>query len=214
MRLQLGALTFDSDRRQLLRGAETVRLSPKAYLLLQTLVARRPRAVSKSDLHEALWPGLFVSETNLPALVNELRAALGDDARRPTFVRTVHGFGYAFAAELPSTAPEVAPPPPVVHRLVWGTVEIELPEGESVIGRDREASVWIADGSVSRQHARLEVRGPEVTLQDLDSKNKTLVDGVPVRGRVALGDGVSIRLGNVSLTFQTISTTDTTKTSS
>jgi DNA-binding winged helix-turn-helix (wHTH) protein len=213
MRVQLGAITFDSGRRQLLRGQEAVHLSPKAFSLLELLFERRPRAVSKADIHERLWPGLFVSEANLPSLVNELRVALGDDARRPVFVRTVHGFGYAFAADLPEPPPEESVPrTPFVHRLVWGQIEIDLPEGESVIGREREASIWIADPSVSRRHARIEVRGAEATLDDLDSKNRTLVDGAPVAGRVRLRDGAVIRLGNVTIVFQTISTSASTQT--
>ena len=60
-----------------------------------------PKAVSKADIHSRLWPDIHVSEPNLGNLVVELRAALGDDARRPRIIRTVARFGYAFGAARP-----------------------------------------------------------------------------------------------------------------
>jgi hypothetical protein len=46
-----------------------------------------------------IWPGTYVSESTLAVVVNGVRHALGDDARQPRFIRTVHGFGYAFCGE-------------------------------------------------------------------------------------------------------------------
>ena len=87
------------DRRQVLREGVPVHLTPKAYVLLAALVEASPRALSKDELQQRLWPATFVDEANLSVLVSELRAALNDDARQAQYVRTVHGFGYAFAAE-------------------------------------------------------------------------------------------------------------------
>ena len=71
-----------------------------------------PNALTKAALQESLWPDTFVVEANLSNLVAEIRAALEDDVRHPRFIRTVHGFGYAFcgtvsgdpAAEAPRVA--------------------------------------------------------------------------------------------------------------
>jgi DNA-binding winged helix-turn-helix (wHTH) protein len=90
---------LDQDRRQLLRAGSPVALEPKAYELLSLLLARRPRAVPKAQIRDALWPGTFVSESALAGLITDLRSVLGDNARRPRFIRTVHGFGYAFSGE-------------------------------------------------------------------------------------------------------------------
>jgi DNA-binding winged helix-turn-helix (wHTH) protein len=97
-RVTFGEFVLDPDTRELLRGNTPVPLSPKAFQLLAVLVENRPKALSKSDLQERLWPGTFVVEKNLTNLVTEIRAALGDDASDPVFVRTVHRFGYAFHA--------------------------------------------------------------------------------------------------------------------
>jgi DNA-binding winged helix-turn-helix (wHTH) protein len=85
----------DGERRLLKQGIE-VHLSPKAFVLLKVLLQRRPRAVSKEELHHELWPGTHVSEATLTALVSEVRMALGERGQRHGRVRTVHGFGYAF----------------------------------------------------------------------------------------------------------------------
>ena len=62
------------------------------------LVEQRPAAVSKAAIHPQLWPDTFVSDGNVAVFVADIRRALGDNARRPLFVRTMHRFGYAFVA--------------------------------------------------------------------------------------------------------------------
>ena len=112
MRFRFGPFTLDLATRQLTAAGQAIHLEPKAFELLSALVLERPKAISKADLQERLWPGTFVAEANLSNLVAEIRAALGDPARAPKFVRTAHGFGYAFCgeAELLSEPVEVAPP--------------------------------------------------------------------------------------------------------
>ena len=121
--------------RQLLREAVPVHLSPKAFDLLALLVQGRTTAISKADIHQRLWPHTFVSDGSLAVLVTEIREALGDNARRPTYVRTVNRFGYAFVAPVVEVdrhlvLPDAVPP----CWLSWGTERAVLkPGGE----RDR-----------------------------------------------------------------------------
>ena len=56
----LRPFVLDSEARELLRDGEAVHLSPKAYQLLEALVENRPKALSKSALHDLLWPNTFV----------------------------------------------------------------------------------------------------------------------------------------------------------
>lgn len=97
MRLLFGDCTFDSAARTLERGGSAVRLSGKAFQLLELLLAARPNPIAKEDLFARLWPDTFVSEANLASLVKEIRATIGDDARQPRYLRTAHRFGYAFS---------------------------------------------------------------------------------------------------------------------
>ena len=93
-----GDFTHDASRRLLLRGADPVHLSPKAFQLLSILLRERPRAVSKKDLLDQLWPDRIVNEGNLASTVADLRSALGDDPHAPRFIRTFYGYGYSFTA--------------------------------------------------------------------------------------------------------------------
>ena len=101
MQVSFGKFVLDLDSRELRRGAEPVRLSPKAFQLLEILVANRPKALSKADLQDRLWPDTFVVEKNLANLVSEIRQALGDSPSAPGFIRTVPRYGYAFQVTIP-----------------------------------------------------------------------------------------------------------------
>ena len=99
MRLSFEGCVLDFETREVFKAGRPVELSPKAFALLELLALRRPKALSKAEIHKALWPDTFVTETNLANLVVELRAALGDDAQSQRIVRTLPRFGYAFCAD-------------------------------------------------------------------------------------------------------------------
>ena len=111
MPVRFGEFSLDRDRRLLSRGDEPVPLARKAFDFLDLLVAERPRALSKEQIRDRVWPKTVVSESTLNGLVGELRAALRDDPHTPRYIRTVHGFGYAFAAEASEGRPRRSPPP-------------------------------------------------------------------------------------------------------
>ena len=103
MKIRFGECVLDTEERVLHRGGQPVHLTPKAFQLLGFLLEVRPRAVPKSELQEKLWPATFVSEGNLATLIKEARVAIGDSARQPLYIRTVHGYGYAFAGTVQET---------------------------------------------------------------------------------------------------------------
>jgi DNA-binding winged helix-turn-helix (wHTH) protein len=211
VRLQFGPCTLDLETRELICSEEPIHLEPKAFRLLELLVLARPRALSKDELQKELWPKVFVSEHNLARLVLVLRTRIGDDARTPRFIRTVHGFGYAFSgkvSELHRRQPRAAAS---IHcRLVWGEREIALAEGESILGRDPEAVVWIDRSSVSRRHARIVISGDTVTVEDLGSKNGTFLSGRRIAKPVPLVSGDEIRIGSARLVFRIFGSAATT----
>jgi DNA-binding winged helix-turn-helix (wHTH) protein len=196
----------DLGSRQLLHGAEEAHLGPKAFELLEALLTNRPRALSKAQLQQRLWPRTFVSESNLTSLVTELRTALGDKARRPRFVRTVYGFGYAFCG-MATEVPDAVPPRArsgVRLRLFLEDREIALREGENVLGRVDEGIIWFESPTVSRRHARILVSGAAATLEDLGSKNGTFLGGRRLDSPSPVSDGDEIRLGRVRMTFRVL----------
>ena len=191
----IGAFAFDAERRQLIGGGGAVALSSKEFELLTLLVSKRPCAVSKDEIQDALWPRTIVAETSLTTLVKELRTKLGQ-AGRGGPIRTVHGFGYALEDDGAATAQVPTP------RLLRGTAEIRLASPELILGREPGLPGTIDDASVSRRHAHLRWDGTAVVLTDLGSKNGTFVKGVRVSGSVALEDGDEIRLGLISFVYR------------
>ena len=216
MHLERGLLTFGEHRldlgsRQLFRGQAEVHLSPKAFDLLRLLVEKRPQAVSKAELYDHVWPGTFVTDSNLASLIAELRRGLGDRGRPSRFVRTVHGFGYSFCGQIDGES--VAPPASSGHCwIVWRGHEIPMQDGENIIGRDPTAAVCADLPSVSRRHARVVVSPEGATLEDLGSKNGTLLRNAPVAGVVHLADLDEIQVGSVRMTLRIMHTVSSTQT--
>ena len=100
---------------QLYGDSRPVPLTPKALSLLEYLAARPGRLVLKTELLEALWPGVFVADGALKVCIREIRRALGDDAQAPRFIETAHRRGYRFIADVvrsPVSIPHCRPRPP------------------------------------------------------------------------------------------------------
>jgi DNA-binding winged helix-turn-helix (wHTH) protein len=202
--LSFGAFAFHADRRQLFRDGIEVHLTPKAFDLLLLLIERAPAVVPKAELHARLWPDTFVSDATLLGLVKEVRRALNDD-HQGTLVRTAHRVGYAFAG---SMRREAATPTgsALTYWVVDGTRRVPLREGINVIGRDADSAVWLDVPGVSRRHAHIVIEGGSAWLEDLGSKNGTLVGGQPVVGRVLLRHADHIRLATETLEFHVSAT--------
>lgn len=207
MRIRFEDFSLDTDRRELTREGEAIRLPPKAFQLLEMLVSKHPKAVSQKDLYDALWPDTFVEETSLHNLVYQIRAAIGDSEHR--IVRTVYGFGFCFAAEVISE--EISPPRPRFQILV-GDQEFDLREGENLVGRDWDCTVRIDLPSISRRHARMVVSPDHATIEDLGSKKGTTVDGRRVRAISKLKDGDRILFGTIAGTFKAVPSLASTET--
>jgi DNA-binding winged helix-turn-helix (wHTH) protein/tetratricopeptide (TPR) repeat protein len=104
-----GDCALDADRRELRVAGESVTTQPKAFELLLYLVRNRHRAVDKDELQTQLWPRSIVTETALTRCVMKARRAVNDDAERQTVIKTVHGHGYRFIAEVRADTPSTAP---------------------------------------------------------------------------------------------------------
>jgi DNA-binding winged helix-turn-helix (wHTH) protein len=212
MRIRFGECLLDSETRQLYVRGEAVHVQPKAFQFLELLLENRPKAVSKSRIHEKLWPGIFVSDSTLTSLLVEVRDVIGDDARQPRYIRTVHRFGYAFCGSAQEVRDEVFSPRNWSCWILRARKRTPLEPGETVIGRDPGAGLFIDDPSVSRRHARIVVMSESATLEDLVSKNGTYLEDRRIEASVPLDDGARIRIGTVALTFRMFSLPDSTQT--
>jgi DNA-binding winged helix-turn-helix (wHTH) protein len=202
---------LDTEARELRRGGVPRELSPKGFQFLELLLSSRPRAIAKQEMHERLWPDTFVSDSSLARLASQVRAAIGDDARHPRLVRTLHRHGYAFSGAVAVVVADAAARP-APCRLVWGERQLPLLEGENLLGRASEAAVRIDLGRVSRLHARIVVEGERARLEDLGSKNGTFLRGARLQGPAELLDGDEIGVGTAVLLFRAAHGDSTTET--
>jgi DNA-binding winged helix-turn-helix (wHTH) protein len=207
MAVQFGAFVLDGPRRELRRHGVPVHLTPKAFDLLQLLVTEAPRVVTKGELHKRLWATTFVSDATLVGLVKELRRALDDrDAASPV-IRTAHRVGYAFCLDVHAAAPgppasAAVVPPRTLHWLVLHDRRVVLHEGENTVGRDPTSDVWLDAAGVSRRHARILIRGAEVIVEDLGSKNGTRLRDTVLDSTAALSDGDRMVFGTAACVYR------------
>ncbi len=95
---EFGQFRIDNVERLLLRGEETIPLTPKAIDTLLVLVANSGRVVEKDELMKSVWPDTFVEEGALARNVSVLRKALGDDLEEFQYIETIPKRGYRFVA--------------------------------------------------------------------------------------------------------------------
>ena len=204
MRTRFAEFTIDSETRLLQGGGGDIHLSPKAFDLLCLLIDAAPKVVDKADLHARIWPNTHVVDANLNVLIGEIRRAIGDRAQDPTFIRTVHGVGYAFCAKAVDLPAARAPVQVPFCWVLWEGRTWQLSEGDNVIGRDPRSDIWLDAPGVSRRHAiiRVDSRNRRAMLEDLGSTNGTFIRRASVDREEALTDGDLVRVGTVDLTVR------------
>lgn len=103
-----GEYVLDTLRVALRQGERIIPLEPKSYDLLCLLIENRDRVVSRDEIFDQVWPGVFVTEASLSTAVSQIRRALGDDGKEQGVVRTVRGRGFQFVPEARGLAAQPA----------------------------------------------------------------------------------------------------------
>lgn len=99
-------VVIDVDQFLIVREGISVPVEPQVFDVLRYLVEHRDRVVPKEELLDNVWGDRFVSESALTSRIKTARRAVGDDGRKQAVIRTVHGRGYQFVAEIVSKATE------------------------------------------------------------------------------------------------------------
>jgi DNA-binding winged helix-turn-helix (wHTH) protein/predicted ATPase len=121
-----GRFRFDTRTGELWRNRMEAKLTPRAAAVLTMLAERAQELVTKQELFDQVWGGMAVSDDALTSCIQELRGALGDDARRPRYIETRHRRGYRLMVPVsPVTRPAMAPLP-------------HPPEPSTLVGRAAE----------------------------------------------------------------------------
>jgi DNA-binding winged helix-turn-helix (wHTH) protein len=217
--LRFGPFELDLETGELRRSGLKLRLQEQAFRVLAALVLRPGELLSRDELRRALWPDtVFVDqEHGLNIAVAKLRRALRDPAHSPRYVETIERRGYRFIAPVEPIAPPAVPAspagkrPPRLVRVVWGRRSIALDEGVHLVGRNPSSTIWIDSPQVSRRHVSITVDESSVTVEDLGSRNGTLVCGEPVSAPRVVRDGDVVTVGQARLVVRTESPSGTTQ---
>nr|WP_070960210.1 tetratricopeptide repeat protein [Hyphomonas sp. Mor2] len=110
MRYAFGPFELDTSTLELLRDGEPVSIEPQVFEVLVHLIENRDRVLSKDDLIDAVWGGRIVSDSAISTRIKMVRRAVDDDGSRQAVIKTVHGKGFRFIADL-KDPPVVAPDP-------------------------------------------------------------------------------------------------------
>jgi len=96
MRYLFEDYALDTDRRELCRRGDVVRMEPQAFDLLEYLIRNRERVVSRDDLIASIWSGRIVSDSAMATRINAARYAIGDTGKAQRLIKTVPRMGIRF----------------------------------------------------------------------------------------------------------------------
>lgn len=221
---RFGVFTLDHAAYALFRAGERIKLEKIPMEMLILFVGSAGTLVDRGTIQAALWGSdVFLEhDSAINTAVRKIRLALGDDADKPRFVETVVGKGYRFIAPVERRTPEShvkgrretelaqlpsgrARRPFPNYCVTRGKQEFILDNGEHLLGRDPDASVFIDHPSVSRRHAQISIRPNQAILADLNSRNGTFLEGRQIETPTELRAGAIIGLGPITVTFVVLS---------
>ena len=135
---RFGSVSVDVDSAEVRVNGERRPTEPQVIGVLTYLIEQRHRVVTKDELLDQVWGTQFVSDSAVTSRIKSVRQAIGDTGRTQSMIRTVHGRGYRFIADLdageadPPTAPASAGEPAA------GSMVRTLDDGWPLVGRDQE----------------------------------------------------------------------------
>jgi TolB-like protein/Tfp pilus assembly protein PilF len=97
---RFGTFELDLTKGELRSGDDVITPEPQVFALLAFLVEHRERLVSKDEIFEKVWEGRIVTDGALASRLKLARKALGDDGRNQRFIKTIHGRGFRFIADV------------------------------------------------------------------------------------------------------------------
>jgi DNA-binding winged helix-turn-helix (wHTH) protein/predicted ATPase len=147
---RFGPYCLDRANARLTHDGQPVPLKPKVFDVLAHLVENAGRLVTQEELLAEIWPDTIVGDSSLKSCIRQIRQALGDDARTPQFIETMHRRGYSFIAAVTTVGVEKK-----LTQLA-GTLAAgnEVGLAKVLVGRERELSALGASLAIARQGRR------------------------------------------------------------
>ena len=110
--MRFGECELRVQAHELWRGGQLVDVEPQVFDVLAHLVRHRDRVVTKIELLDEVWGDRFVSDSALTSRIKSARRAVGDTGRDQRIIRTIHGRGYRFVADVAESAGDAGAPTP------------------------------------------------------------------------------------------------------
>jgi DNA-binding winged helix-turn-helix (wHTH) protein len=103
-RINFGPFELDPEAQRLRKRGVSLKLHPKQFVVLHMLAERAGDIVSRQEIQRRVWgDDTFVDfDRGINFCINQIRAALGDDAERPRYIETIPRRGYRFIASVDS----------------------------------------------------------------------------------------------------------------
>lgn len=224
---------FDAVENRVRSGESSVRLTPRSAAVLECLLRRKGEIVTREEILADVWPGLTVTKDLVREYVFDLRSALGDDAKNPTFIETVRGRGFRLIGPIKFAREETGGSRPLRIREVRPTIAVLRPEvyatgadwayfafdlADSIIARlanfhdigvvSRNSSFAVdtsddLSAAARRVGANYLLESSVVVLEDTVRIRFQLVDGAS--GRNLWAESYNSPIGNLSLLSEKIS---------
>ena len=149
-----GSCRLDVKQVQVWRDHHEVKLTGKAFAVLCYFVDHPGQLVTKDDLFAAAWPETIISDATLASCIQEVRQALGDDAKQPRYIETVHRRGFRFIAEVVSDQLSV-----VSQDNGVGSQEAEASQNSKV--KTQKPALSVVEGAKVENSLESSVQSPE-----------------------------------------------------
>lgn len=101
---RLSTIEVDPSNFSLRADGKNISVEPLVFDLVVYLIENRDRVLTRQELFDNIWPGKIVSDSSLSNHITSARQALGDDGRQQRIIKTIHGRGYRFIADVEEVA--------------------------------------------------------------------------------------------------------------
>ena len=140
--ISFGQFEADLQSQELKKQGLRLRLSPQSFQILQVLLERPGKLVTREEFRQTLWPAdTFVDfEHGLNAAVNRLRECLGEDAEKPRYIETLPRRGYRLIAPMNGSRAAIEPIEPAPPAGV-PPAHTDSPEVVGAVKQNKRATV-------------------------------------------------------------------------
>jgi DNA-binding winged helix-turn-helix (wHTH) protein/tetratricopeptide (TPR) repeat protein len=134
--IRFGECELTVERLELRRADQVVAIEPQVFDVLAYLLRHRERLVPKTELLDEIWGDRFVSESALTSRIKSARRAVGDTGRDQRIIKTIHGRGYRFVADVaePPTHHNATPGGTTpAHRVLQAIGDVSAGRGVAIL---------------------------------------------------------------------------------